>query len=222
MSTSRKGVARTPECEVKPFCYPELSADVPHISPGCALTVMAGSPPPASAEAEKREADAQARGKQEGELAARVMFEEQLARERCALTDAVQSFAREREAYFQRVEGEIVQLSLSIARKILQRESQIDPVLLAGMVRVVLEKMESGTRVIVRVHPEHASSWREYFTRQLQGIKPPELIEDTAIGPEHCTVQTELGTTELGVEVQLKEIERGLLDLLAQRPPAKP
>ena len=43
----------------------------------------------------------------------------------------------------------------------------------------------------------------------------PEVVEDPAVEPDRCILQTELGTTELGTEIQLKEIEQGLLDLLA-------
>jgi flagellar biosynthesis/type III secretory pathway protein FliH len=34
-------------------------------------------------------------------------------------------------------------------------------------------------------------------------------------------LETELGITDLSLETQLKEIEQGLFDLLAQRPGAK-
>jgi flagellar assembly protein FliH len=34
----------------------------------------------------------------------------------------------------------------------------------------------------------------------------------------HCVLETALGTTELTLEAQLAEIERGFFDLLAQRP----
>jgi flagellar assembly protein FliH len=34
-------------------------------------------------------------------------------------------------------------------------------------------------------------------------------------------LETELGETEIGLEAQLKEIERGFFDLLAQRPDSK-
>jgi flagellar assembly protein FliH len=37
----------------------------------------------------------------------------------------------------------------------------------------------------------------------------------------NCILETDLGTTELGIETQLKEIEKGFFDLLAQRPEAK-
>jgi flagellar biosynthesis/type III secretory pathway protein FliH len=49
----------------------------------------------------------------------------------------------------------------------------------------------------------------------------PEVVDDPSLPLERCVLETSLGQTELGVEPQLKEIERGLLDLLAQRPTEK-
>lgn len=46
----------------------------------------------------------------------------------------------------------------------------------------------------------------------------PEVHEDSALPPGECRIETSLGTTEVGIESQLKEIESGLLDLLAERP----
>ena len=109
-------------------------------------------------------------------------------------------------------------LALAIARKILHREAQLDPMLLAGMVRVALEKIEAGTEVVVRVCPERAADWRDYFTRTIDPQDVPEVVEDPTLEADACVIQTQLGKTELGAAAQLKEIEQGLLDLLAQRP----
>jgi flagellar assembly protein FliH len=43
-------------------------------------------------------------------------------------------------------------------------------------------------------------------------------VEDSALEPERCVLETSMGTAQLGVEVQLKEIEQGFMDLLAARP----
>ena len=64
----------------------------------------------------------------------------------------------------------------------------------------------------------YAADCRAFFARGLEPHAVPEIKEDPAVEPEQCVLQTELGTTELGIEVQLKEIEQGLMDLLAQRP----
>jgi len=46
----------------------------------------------------------------------------------------------------------------------------------------------------------------------------PELIGDASLEPGRCLLETELGSTDLTLETQLKEIEQGFFDLLAQRP----
>jgi flagellar assembly protein FliH len=163
-----------------------------------------------------------ARGRQEGHAESRKLFEQQLAKERANLTAALAQFAGDRAAYFRKVESEVVQLSLAIARKILHREAQLDPLLLAGIVRVALEQIDGATRVALRVHPQNASDWQRYLGTQLNPADLPEVIEDPAQPPDQCTLETSMGVTAIGLQVQLKEIERGLMDLLAARPGAIP
>jgi flagellar assembly protein FliH len=170
------------------------------------------------AEAEDRERSAHLLGVQEGQASARKECEEQLGRARSGVAEALAGFRRDRAAYFETVEGEVVQLALSIAAKIMHREAQIDPLLLAGMVRVALEKIERGTGIVLRVHPEKAFEWRGYFAAHMPPEDNPEIVEDAALGMDECILQTAAGTAVLGTEVQLKEIERGLMDLLAARP----
>jgi flagellar assembly protein FliH len=131
-------------------------------------------------------------------------------------------FVLERQSYYRRVEGEVVELALAIARKILHREVQIDPNTLAGIVRVTLEKLDTGTKVDLHVHPQEAAAWRHYFACETQDVEPPGIHEDPAIARGECRIDTSLGSTEIGLESQLKEIETGLLDLLAERPGAPP
>ncbi len=91
-----------------------------------------------AAEAAARETQARVQGRQEGLTEARKIFDEQLGRERASLAAALAEFTLDRATYFQKVEGEVIQLALAIARKILHREAQLDPLLLAGIVRVAL------------------------------------------------------------------------------------
>jgi flagellar assembly protein FliH len=155
---------------------------------------------------------------EEGRAEARKTFDEQLARERAAIAEALAHFSRERVHYFEKVEGEVVQLALSIAAKIMHREAQLDPLLLAAMVRVALEKIERGTGVVLRVHPQKAAEWQRYFAISMRAEDVPEILEDAAQDPEQCVLQTSMGTATVGLEAQLKEIERGLMDILAAAP----
>src|SRR5437868_3200792 len=197
--------------EIRPFAYEA-------VAPSTAGVVSASSYAGSQHATEEAVRQALEQARQEGEARAQSSFAEQIERNRQMVHDAVNAFARERDAYYQKVEGEIVQLALAIARKILHREAQIDPLMLAGIVRVALDKLESSTDVVVRVNPRNLSEWREYFNRTLEARELPEVIEDPGIPPDRCILQTLLGTTELGIETQLKEVERGLMDLLAHRP----
>ena len=180
---------------------------------------QAPGPSPASEEQIRaREAQARKAGWDEALAQARVEFEKRLADERQPLVQAIREFARERETYFQRVEGEVVGLAVAIARKILHREAQVDPLLLAGVVRVGLDNVAAGTHVRLRVHPDQVAGWQHFFSQQPDLRSIPELLGDPSLGPGHCLLETELGSTDLTLETQLKEIEQGFFDLLAQRP----
>ncbi len=171
------------------------------------------------AELQEQLQHARQEGHREGELRARKVFEEALRSERNSMQRALSEFSQERQTYFQRVESEVVGLSLAIARRILHREAQIDKSLLAGMVRVSIEHLAESTGVIVRIHPSQEEEWIRYFAAsELHPV--PKVIADPDIAPDACIISTQLGTTEIGIESQLQEIEKGLFDLLAQRPGA--
>jgi flagellar assembly protein FliH len=160
-------------------------------------------------------------GVQEGELRARAQHEQSLLQEKALIAEALKKFETEVAEYYSRIEMEVVKLALAISAKILHREAQVDPMLVAALVRVALDKLHKNTRSVVRVRPEEASGWRQYFAQHMDQSAVPEVIEDAAVAPHGCTLETDVGSTELGVETQLKEIENGLFDLLAQRPNAQ-
>ena len=195
--------------EIRPFAYEA-------VAPSTAGVVSASSYAGSQHATEEAVRQALEQARQEGEARAQSSFAEQIERNRQMVKIFIN--VHRFEVYYQKVEGEIVQLALAIARKILHREAQIDPLMLAGIVRVALDKLESSTDVVVRVNPRNLTEWREYFNRTLEARELPEVIEDPGIPPDRCILQTLLGTTELGIETQLKEVERGLMDLLAHRP----
>jgi flagellar assembly protein FliH len=178
-------------------------------------------------EVEMSEAEFAARIRQERADAAaqveqklRQEYEQKLIVARAPIAAAVKEFAEQREEYFARVEGEIVQLSLSIAAKILHREAQVDPMLVATLVRIAIEKMREGSSVTVRVGVGRGSAWKQFFAA-VPNAAHVEVVEDAQLNAQDCMLETELGTANFGLDTQLKEVEQGFFDLLALRPPAK-
>jgi flagellar assembly protein FliH len=160
---------------------------------------------------EGREAAEQAR--REAEQGAQATLE-RMARQVGA---ALESFGREREAYFARVEREVVELALAIAARILHREALLDPLLLAGAARVALGQLGETSGVRLRCPAADEGRWREL----LDGLAPmPEIAGDPTLAAGECVLEAQVGSVDLGVRAQLAEIERGFFDLLEQRPGA--
>jgi flagellar assembly protein FliH len=92
--------------------------------------------------------------------------------------------------------------------------------LVAALVRVAVDKMHDGSSVSVRVSPAQAGKWTAYLANPLNGSSIA-VIEDTHLGPEECILETGLGSANFSIDAQMKEIEQGFFDLLAQRPVVK-
>lgn len=157
---------------------------------------------------------ARKKGFQEGQAAASAAAVQMIEQERSAVTAAVHDFGQQRTEYFRHVETETVQLALSIARKVLHREAQMDPLLLAGVVRVALDQMQAGTRLALRTSPSTARVWAEFCSQHLQKDHTIEVIPDSTLEGHRCILQAEVGSTEISLDAQLHEIESGFFDLL--------
>jgi flagellar assembly protein FliH len=160
-------------------------------------------------------------GEREGRRAARAELATEVqaavARERCRVTTTVEQFRGAKDRYFADVEQEVVKLALAIAARVLHRESQLDPLLLAGVVRVALEKMADRTDVVLRVASPDVDAWQGALLA-MQPHERPRVADDARLERGECVLETTMGTVELGVKVQLEEIEKGFFDLLNHRP----
>jgi flagellar assembly protein FliH len=158
----------------------------------------------------RSEAKSEARREWEMEL------EKRIVEERAFVMKVGDDFRRERSKYFAGVEGEVVKLALAIAARVLHREAQLDPLLLAGVVRVALEKVAEGSSAVLRVPASELGIWQQVIAADSESSL--QLVGDERLGLGECVVDTSVGKVELGVSAQLKEIERGFFDLMQQRP----
>ncbi len=217
--SSERSAAQDAPSQGEPFLYITTSGDAggkgENGGAAVAWTVQSGA---SKAAAENREKESFERGVKEGESKARVAGQQEMAVAKAAISTAIEKFKVEREAYFSRIEPEVVQLALAIARKILHREAQMDPLLLEGMVHVALEKIGASTRVRLWAHPVDIPFWNEHFSKLGESQISAELIGDPALKRGECSLETEVGSTQVSLEGQLKEIEQGFFDLLEQRP----
>jgi flagellar assembly protein FliH len=164
----------------------------------------------ADMETARNEARAEARLEWEQELEDRVVGERRAVLKACA------EFVRERARYFAGVEAEVVKLALAIAARVLHREVKLDPLMLAGVVRVALEKVAEDSATVLRVPVDAVEMWREVFAASPESSL--QVMGDERMAAGECVLETNVGRVELGVSAQLEEIERGFFDLMQQRP----
>jgi flagellar assembly protein FliH len=215
MSTSYKSLfPNAPALPVEAFHYPEAASAVRSSEVATEAELFS------SAEDEMTQAvmRAHSQGTREAEERERARHADQLAQERARVNQTIQHFQAQMAEYYSRMELEVVQLSLSIATKILHREVQADPLAMGRMVKAVLAKLPQNTKVRIRVRPEDIAGWQESLPAQAEAGMICEVVPDSTMEPGNCRLETELGTTEVGLAAQLKEIESGLFDLLAEGP----
>lgn len=124
----------------------------------------------------------------------------------------VRKFEEERDRYLHVVEHEVVELALAIASRILRREAQMDPLLLTGAVRVALGQLSNATRVHLRVPRADLDMWTEAIEHLPNLAVKPSVFAEEGMRLGNCVIETELGSVDLGIRSQLREIERGFFD----------
>lgn len=154
-------------------------------------------------------------GRREAAIHLQEMMERRLHAERENVATALDSFLAEKRRYFSGLEKEVVRLALAIAERVLHRETAMDPTLLAGAARVVLEQVDQDSAAALLVAPGDAAQWHAAVAKLGREI---ELREDPSLERGACLLQTENGSFELGLRSQLCEIERGFFELMGRTP----
>jgi len=164
----------------------------------------------------ERVCEARAAGMREGEAAGRSLAAAELQPVIERLSRSIEDLGRLRPQLRKEAEGDMVRLSLAIARRVLRRELSIDPDALHGLVLAALEKLQGQEVCRVRVHPSLAAS----ITQCLRGSAAGHDIEvtpDASREPGAVVFETGRGNLDASVESQLQEIERGLADRLRKQ-----
>jgi len=160
-------------------------------------------------EAEQKIAEAYQNGMRDGDSAATQRMAGQVKAKIDQLSRSIEQLALHRAKIQREAEPELVRLALAIARRIMRRELTVDPDSLLGLLKAGLEKIESAEAHRVRVNPEHAAM----VAVLLEGsARPIEVMSEAALPAGAVIFETSRGSIDVGMETQLKEIERGFAD----------
>ncbi|HEX6545181.1 MAG TPA: FliH/SctL family protein [Bryobacteraceae bacterium] len=167
-------------------------------------------------EAEQKILEASAKGKREGEEAAR----QSLGANVTAEIEKIRQLSKELltcgPMLRKQAEGDLARLAVAIARRILHREIQVDHDALLGLIKAALAKVDQREIHIVRTHPDNV----DLVQRVLESGRTQKRIEiagDARLDRGALVIELSRGQLDASVETQLEEIERGFADLVGEQ-----
>ena len=132
------------------------------------------------------------------------------------LAQTLEELSGLRDNMVRQTERELVQLSVAIARRILQREMSVDPELTAALAHIALERLGGQGPATVRLHPDDYAVVNAGQVSPL-GSRQVEVRPDPAVARGGCLVESEFGFINASVDAQVDEIARAVL---GDTPPA--
>ena len=120
-----------------------------------------------------------------------------------------------REKIMRESEDELVKLIMMVARKVIVREIRMDRMILYNVVQAALSDLSERGDITIRLNPDDyilvTTSHEEYFRKELL-TERMHLKSDPTVLQGCCLVDSEMGTIDAGIDAQLDEIFRRLLE----------
>jgi flagellar assembly protein FliH len=114
-----------------------------------------------------------------------------------------------RQTLIHETERQMVQLALTLARRVVHREVTLDPELAGALAHVALEKLGTTTPATIRLNPEDYTVVAQEGERW--GTVAVTVVPDPAIARGGCLVESDFGCVDATVDRQFDELSRALL-----------
>ena len=155
------------------------------------------------------ERDAFAKGYEQGERAGAEAGGRRAEAMLRRMASTLEELALVRQQMIQQAERQMVQIALTIAKRILHREVTLDPDLTVAMARVALDRLGEQSGATIRLHPENyaaavGGAQGEWSSEQVK------VISDDNVSRGGCRIESSFGFVEAGVEAQFDEIEKAV------------
>ncbi len=113
-----------------------------------------------------------------------------------------------RQTLIHETEREMVQLALTLARRVVHREVTLDPELAAALAHVALERLGTTTPATIRLNPEDYTIVAQDDARW--GGQTVTVVPDPSISRGGCLVESAFGSVDATIERQFDELSRAL------------
>ena len=114
-------------------------------------------------------------------------------------------------------EAQVVQLVLSIAKKVVKVLSENQRQVVMHNVVQALQKLKHKGDVTIRVNTADLDMMSEHskeFTRKMENVGYVTVLEDSSIDPGGCIIETDFGEIDARISSQLREIEERIMEMV--------
>lgn len=124
------------------------------------------------------------------------------------LREACRRVASAHQAVMTNVEGELIDLALAVAERVLRSELRTRREAVVPVIRAALEAAGSRKIMGIRVSPGEYELLAEHRDEFVGSLESARLIADPAISDGGCVVEIEAGLIDARLESQLQEAAR--------------
>ncbi|PYI50367.1 flagellar assembly protein FliH [Paenibacillus flagellatus] len=150
-----------------------------------------------------------AQGLEEAEAHVRRQYEQMLAEAQAIIESAVQIKHR----MIQESEPFLIELSCSIAEKIIARQLTLDPQWSIELIKKVLQRRREQGIITLCVSPDQFSfvqDAREELMLAVDSQAELQIIPDPTVRDHGCVIRSSFGSIDARIDTQLDEIKKGL------------
>jgi flagellar assembly protein FliH len=166
----------------------------------------------ATARVAEIEAEARAKGHEEGVAAGRASANAELAESVGAMHELVQNALAQRHEVIEGAEPELVTLAIAIAERVLHDHLSVSPAAVLENVRHSLARLVGREVVTLRVNPADLETIRQHRDgiASSNDVEHLRIVEDQRVDRGGVVVETDAGTIDAKIGTQLREVRRAL------------
>jgi hypothetical protein len=139
-------------------------------------------------------------------------YEAKLQAAMAVFEQAVEEVTNLRARILGEAEQTIVTLAAALARRVIGREITLDPEIMMTLAVEGTEALGERDRVLVRLAPfDREETWVAFVERLKRRVPRCEIIQDPALSPGQCVVESELGRVDESVDNRLATVLKAIL-----------
>ena len=234
LSNSEKKATQAPPNKIKLHHFPDIPVETAPVNSGCAGqnssfkrihfesgdAVCSDNPgfgPGEDSDLSDRastpveiEEQAFQKGFQEGENTALDAQRAEVAAAVQSMSQAIVEIQGLRQEIYHSIEREVVELALSIARKVVCQEIKINPDVVVCVAREALSQVDVPGKIKIRLNPadlEFINSTQGHISAFLQEMDNVTFEAEEGITSGGCVIETKLGEIDARIEKQFQVVE---------------